>query len=50
MNSSNLGEPKEYLREVAVKISFTRKHGFKLKKIERLIYVKNVNNTYSGDK
>ena len=32
---------------LVVSLEFVRKQGFKLKKMERLIYVRNVNNTFN---
>ena len=42
----------ELLREITVKIGleFARKQGFKLKKIKRPIYVRNVDRTFNKEK
>jgi len=36
--------------ELVISSEFARKQGFKLKKIERLIYVRNVNRTFNKEK
>ena len=36
--------------ELVMSSEFARKQGFKLKKIERLIYVKNVDGTFNKEK
>jgi len=35
--------------ELVMSLEFTRKQGFKLKKIERLIYMRNVNGTFNKE-